>query len=481
MIKFKYGTQSQYDNLSTKVNDTIYFITDTQKVYLGNNKVVPDDEIYWAKCGIDTYDDVLEKWDSGIMVICRYLNDIYILNVASGGNILKFEQVSNSLIASDNYYQSTLSQKVLLLYPNNSWVIGAEAVYNTPKRLVKAVYNITSYEEVFNALNNDTIVWLEYNNQLFFVDKKSYSSGDLIYFYPIKETANTATVGNCIQTYLVKQYCTLDYQAGWNYVTSNQVISEVQNDVITTSASKSLSANMGKALQDQIDQLKSIGKFLSNWNCLTGLPTTDPETMPYTYNTGDYYLVGYAGVKESISITQTVGTSDLDLTVDLATFKQALQPDENMQVTLEYDGTDWYEAGELVVEPEDYGISIIGVPEQDDTIEVYYTYPITSYKPTGSVYDGTVSAVIETQEVKVGDMYIYDGIEWILQLNHEKVIPVDTRLDPTSENAVQNRVIYKELTDDEFVTAQALNTLNNNVQNLLQRIGVIENLLNLGV
>ncbi len=421
MIKFRYGTQSQYDNLSTKVNDTIYFITDTQKVYLGNNKVVPDDEIYWAKCGIDTYDDVLEKWDSGIMVICRYLNDIYILNIASGGNILKFEQVSNSLIASDNYYQSTLSQKVLLLYPNNSWVIGAEAVYNTPKRIVKAVYNITSYEEVFNALNNDTIVWLEYNNQLFFVDKKSYSSGDLIYFYPIKETANTTTVGNCIQTYLVKQYCTLDYQAGWNYVTSNQVISEVQNDVVTTSTSKSLSANMGKALQDQINSLKSIGRFLSNWNCVTGLPSTQPATLPYIYNTGDYYLIGNIGNLESLSIEQTSGTSDLQLSIDLDTFKEYMHASSDINLPLVYEDSAWYTTSwHILVDVEACGVSIIGTPEQGDEIEIDYIYPQINHRPTGSSYTGVASSIVETGDVQVGDFYIYDGSSWILQQTYRE-------------------------------------------------------------
>ena len=38
-----------------------------------------------------------------------------------------------------------------------------------------------------------------------------------------------------------------------------------------------------------------MGKFLSNWNATTGLPTTNPPGYntgdTFTYHTGDYYLV----------------------------------------------------------------------------------------------------------------------------------------------------------------------------------------------
>jgi len=35
-----------------------------------------------------------------------------------------------------------------------------------------------------------------------------------------------------------------------------------------------------------------LGRYLSTWNCATGLPETNPETDPYEYTTGDYYIVG---------------------------------------------------------------------------------------------------------------------------------------------------------------------------------------------
>lgn len=46
------------------------------------------------------------------------------------------------------------------------------------------------------------------------------------------------------------------------------------------------------ALQNQIDTIMGLGKFLSIWNCATWLPTTFPLELPYEYTTWDWYLVG---------------------------------------------------------------------------------------------------------------------------------------------------------------------------------------------
>lgn len=45
-------------------------------------------------------------------------------------------------------------------------------------------------------------------------------------------------------------------------------------------------------LQDQIDNLKARGRFLALWNCATGLAETNPPNGTYTYQTGDYFIVG---------------------------------------------------------------------------------------------------------------------------------------------------------------------------------------------
>lgn len=144
----------------------------------------------------------------------------------------------------------------------------------------------------------------------------------------------------------------------------------VVDDVNSTSTTDALSANMGKRLQDQINQLTWLNKFLSTWDCTTGLPVTDPSATPFTYTSGNYYLVA------------TVA---------------------------------W-----------EWG---------------------TNYKPHWSTFTPWVaSTAVETNEVNVNDMYIFDWSQWILQVNKVKEIIVDDGLSPDSTNAVENRAIYNALT-----------------------------------
>ena len=69
----------------------------------------------------------------------------------------------------------------------------------------------------------------------------------------------------------------------------------VVDDATSISSTDALSARMGKVLQDQINELKSMWRFLSTWDCVNGLPTTDPLDNPYDYRIGDYYIVSTVG------------------------------------------------------------------------------------------------------------------------------------------------------------------------------------------
>ena len=119
-------------------------------------------------------------------------------------------------------------------------------------------------------------------------------------------------------------------------------IPDVVDNLTCSATNKSLSANQGSLLKWMIDDLKAIGKFLSLWDSTTWLPVSFPQSTPYTYSTGDYYLV------------------------------------ENV----------W----------------------------------TTNYKPVWSLYDWTASSTVETWEVEIWDMYIYDGTTWLLQINHWKSV-----------------------------------------------------------
>lgn len=79
------------------------------------------------------------------------------------------------------------------------------------------------------------------------------------------------------------------YRIVW--LTIPQVIDELNS----TDAQSSLSARQGRVLYNYIKNLQSLGKFLSNWDSTTGLPTTNPSWIPYEYHTWDYYIISLVG------------------------------------------------------------------------------------------------------------------------------------------------------------------------------------------
>lgn len=68
--------------------------------------------------------------------------------------------------------------------------------------------------------------------------------------------------------------------------------SDVVNSVTSQATNKPLSANMGYEMAQQILNLQAEGRYLALWNCVTGMPTSNPpQGVPYAYKTGDYYQV----------------------------------------------------------------------------------------------------------------------------------------------------------------------------------------------
>lgn len=91
-------------------------------------------------------------------------------------------------------------------------------------------------------------------------------------------------------------------------------------------------------LQDQIDVLKSRGRYLSTWNTQTGLPETNPEELPYPLRAGDYYLVSNAvkAMPETILCGQLVGTGLSDITVNELQWKTTVNPQSDLTQDFSY-------------------------------------------------------------------------------------------------------------------------------------------------
>ena len=71
----------------------------------------------------------------------------------------------------------------------------------------------------------------------------------------------------------------------------NVLVPDVIDNLYSTSTDDALSAKQWKVLYDYIQNIASRWRFLSNWNCATGLPVTNPTENPYPYKAWDYYSV----------------------------------------------------------------------------------------------------------------------------------------------------------------------------------------------
>ena len=65
----------------------------------------------------------------------------------------------------------------------------------------------------------------------------------------------------------------------------------VEDNLYSVDTEAALSARQWKVLYDYIQNLQSRGRYLSNWNSATWLPTTNPSESPYLYRAWDYFLV----------------------------------------------------------------------------------------------------------------------------------------------------------------------------------------------
>lgn len=140
------------------------------------------------------------------------------------------------------------------------------------------------------------------------------------------------------------------------FITTGDII----NNVTSTATDKPLSANMGYELKQQIDNVATIGRYLSQWDCTTGLPATNPTTLPYEYHRGDYYRVGTVGdtgvTRYKPSGTQYTGVASTEVETETD-----IKPDD----IYFYDGAVWI-LQKVIVRDVSFG-GIIGDP-YDNTV-----------------------------------------------------------------------------------------------------------------
>lgn len=86
-------------------------------------------------------------------------------------------------------------------------------------------------------------------------------------------------------------------------------------------------------LQEQINQLQSRGRFLSLWDCITGLAESEPTVAPYEYKTGDYFIVGNIGITNYRPFGSSYTPTEPSTVIETG--------DVQINDTYVYDGNNW--------------------------------------------------------------------------------------------------------------------------------------------
>ena len=90
-------------------------------------------------------------------------------------------------------------------------------------------------------------------------------------------------------------------------------------------------------LQDQIDSLSGRGRYLTLWNCSTGLAETNPPESPYIYKTGDYFIVGTVAASGGTNYRPDGSTYVIGVASEVEETEEVSVDD-----TYIYDGTTWH-------------------------------------------------------------------------------------------------------------------------------------------
>ena len=115
-------------------------------------------------------------------------------------------------------------------------------------------------------------------------------------------------------------------------VTATATELNVLDGITATTTELNYVDGVTSSIQDQLDALAGRGKLLAAWNQATGLHSTNPGTLPYTYHAGDYYIVGNPGTTNyKPTGTQSDGTASTSVETGTIAAND----------TYIFDGTNW--------------------------------------------------------------------------------------------------------------------------------------------
>lgn len=131
--------------------------------------------------------------------------------------------------------------------------------------------------------------------------------------------------------------------SGVTQILNKPAIPTVVDDYNSTSGTAALSANMGHDLNERLTSVEGRGRFLSTWNCATGLAGTNPPTSPYTYKSGDYFIVSTVGATNYKPTGSQYVTGTASSVVETGSVA--------VNDTYQYDGSNWVLLKNTVEDP----------------------------------------------------------------------------------------------------------------------------------
>ena len=118
IVQFYYGTQQEFDNISNKDNNIIYFTTDTKKIYVGNDLYTSSSNNLISVCTSTEYENMPARTSL-----------IYLL---LDGTNLTIKDANNNLLTIENASGSSdipaVSFAPILLYKSFIQVLDANGI-----------------------------------------------------------------------------------------------------------------------------------------------------------------------------------------------------------------------------------------------------------------------------------------------------------------------------------------------------------------
>jgi len=230
-----------------------------------------------------------------------------------------------------------------------------DAIVPARREAGMAVYvteNATLY-----ILNQDLVSWSEFkagsSDSIRKADDMStfvpLFDGEIVQYVGSDESSDEYVTGYFYQATIHDES---DESGAYVYYTYEQINVQPSTEIVwgniggTLADQEDLQSELS-SLQSQINDLSGRGRYLSTWDCSTGLAETNPPTSPYEYKSGDYFIIskvaedeesGESGESGEVAINYRPDGSSYVSDVPSTTIELA---EVHVNDTYIYDGEHW--------------------------------------------------------------------------------------------------------------------------------------------